>query len=77
VTFTSSGSCSNVNEPTTMTSGFGVCSVIANQLGNANYAAAGAGRDVNATALSQTITIVTPGACNLEVRGYLHGGGYG
>jgi len=44
-----------------MTSGFGVCSVIANQLGNANYAAAAqVTESVNATALSQTITIVTP-----------------
>lgn len=40
VTFTSSGSCSNVGATYTMTSGTGTCSVIANQAGNATYAAA-------------------------------------
>jgi hypothetical protein len=61
VTFTSSGSCSNSGATYTMTSGTGICSVIANQLGNTNYAAAAqVTESVNATALSQTITIVTP-----------------
>ena len=40
VTFTSSGSCSNSGATYTMTSGTGTCSVIANQAGNSNYAAA-------------------------------------
>ena len=40
VTFTSSGSCSNSGAKYTMTSGTGTCSVIANQTGNSNYAAA-------------------------------------
>ena len=61
VTFTSSGSCSNSGATYTMTSGTGICSVIANQLGNTNYAAAAqVTESVNATPLSQTITIVTP-----------------
>ena len=61
VTFTSSGPCSNVNGTYTMTGGFGICSVIANQLGNTNYAAAAqVTESVNATPLSQTITIITP-----------------
>ena len=40
VTFTSSGACSNSGATYTMTSGTGTCSVIANQAGNCNYAAA-------------------------------------
>ncbi|MGD0482622.1 MAG: choice-of-anchor D domain-containing protein [Terracidiphilus sp.] len=40
VTFTSSGACSNSGAAYTMTSGAGTCSVIANQAGNSNYAAA-------------------------------------
>jgi hypothetical protein len=40
VTFTSSGACSNSGAAYTMTSGSGTCSVIANQAGNSNYAAA-------------------------------------
>jgi hypothetical protein len=40
VTFTSSGSCSNLGATYTMTSYTGTCSVIANQAGNTNYAAA-------------------------------------
>jgi len=40
VTFTSSGSCTNSGAKYTMTSGTGTCSVIANQAGNSNYAAA-------------------------------------
>ncbi|HMG86783.1 MAG TPA: choice-of-anchor D domain-containing protein [Terracidiphilus sp.] len=40
VSFTSSGACSNSGATYTMTSGTGTCSVIANQAGNSNYAAA-------------------------------------
>jgi hypothetical protein len=40
VTFSSSGVCSNSGAAYTMTSGTGTCSVIANQAGNSNYAAA-------------------------------------
>ncbi len=40
VVFTSSGSCSNLGATYTMTSGTGVCSVIANQAGNSNYSPA-------------------------------------
>jgi predicted Zn-dependent protease with MMP-like domain len=40
VTFTSSGACTNSGATYTMTSGTGTCSVIANQAGNSNYAAA-------------------------------------
>jgi hypothetical protein len=40
VTFTSSGSCTNSGATYKMTSGTGTCSVIANQAGNLNYAAA-------------------------------------
>jgi hypothetical protein len=40
VTYTSSGACSNSGATYTMTRGSGTCSVIANQAGNANYAAA-------------------------------------
>jgi len=40
VTFTSSGSCSNTGATYKITSGAGICSVIASQAGNSNYAAA-------------------------------------
>ena len=40
VTFKSSGACTNSGATFTMTSGTGTCSVIANQVGNSNYAAA-------------------------------------
>jgi hypothetical protein len=40
VTFTSAGSCSNSGATYTMNNSTGTCSVIANQLGNTNYAAA-------------------------------------
>jgi sugar lactone lactonase YvrE len=57
VTFTSSGACSNVGATYTMTSGTGTCSVIANQTGNGNYAAAPTViQPVRATTASQTIT---------------------
>ena len=58
--FTSSGSCSNAGATYTMTSGTGTCSVIANQPGNGNYAAAlQVTQTVNATLASQTITFTT------------------
>jgi hypothetical protein len=40
VTFTSAGACSNSGATFTMTSSTGTCSLIANQAGNSNYAAA-------------------------------------
>ena len=40
VVFTSAGGCTNVGATYTITSGSGTCSVIANQGGNSNYAAA-------------------------------------
>jgi phosphotransferase system HPr-like phosphotransfer protein len=60
VTFTSSGACSNSGATYTMTSGTGTCSVIANQAGNANYAAATqVTKTVSATLVAQTITFTT------------------
>jgi hypothetical protein len=60
VTFTSAGSCSNSGATYTMTSGTGTCSVIANQAGNTNYAAATAVmQTVNGTPLSQTVSFTT------------------
>ncbi len=48
VIFTSSGACSNSGATYTMTSATGTCSVIANQAGNSNYAAA--------TTVTKTVT---------------------
>jgi phosphotransferase system HPr-like phosphotransfer protein len=60
VTFTSSGACSNVGATYTMTSGSGTCLVIANQAGNATYAAAAqVTKTVTATLTGQTITFTT------------------
>jgi phosphotransferase system HPr-like phosphotransfer protein len=60
VTFTSSGVCSNAGATYKMTSGTGTCSVIANQAGNANYAAATQiTKTVTATLVAQTITFST------------------
>jgi hypothetical protein len=60
VTFTSSGVCSNSGATYTMTSGTGTCSVIANQAGNSNYAAAPqVTQSVSATLVAQTITFTT------------------
>ncbi len=60
VTFTSSGACSNSGATYTMTSGTGTCSVIANQAGNSNYAAAAqVTKTVTATLATQTITFTT------------------
>ncbi|WP_348262908.1 choice-of-anchor D domain-containing protein [Telmatobacter sp. DSM 110680] len=60
VTFTSSGACSNAGATYTMTSGMGTCSVIANQAGNASYAAAAPiTKTVTATQAAQTITFTT------------------
>ncbi len=56
VTYTSSGSCSNSGATYTMTSGTGICSVIANQAGDGNYLAAPqATASVTATKATQTI----------------------
>ncbi len=61
VSYTSSGSCSNSGATYTMTSGTGTCSVIANQAGNGNYAAATPVTEtVTASLTSQTITFTTP-----------------
>ncbi len=60
VTYTSSGACSNSGATYTMTSGKGTCSVIANQAGNSNYAAAAqVTKSVTATLAPQTITFTT------------------
>ena len=60
VTYTSSGACSNSGTTYTMTSGKGTCSVIANQAGNSNYAAAAqVTKSVTATLAPQTITFTT------------------
>jgi hypothetical protein len=57
VTFTSLGACTNSGAAYTVTSGAGVCSVIASQTGNANYAAAPqVTQTVAATLAAQTIT---------------------
>ncbi len=67
VAFTSSGSCTNVGTTYTMTSGTGSCSVIANQAGNSNYAAATqVTQTVTATKLSQTITFTTAAPSSAE-----------
>ncbi len=60
VVFTSSGACSNSGASYTMTSGTGTCSVIANQAGNSQYAAAPTVTEtVSATQLSQAIAFTT------------------
>ncbi len=59
VTFTASGACTNSGATYTMTSGAGVCSVIAGQPGNADYAAAPQiTQTVASTLAPQTITFV-------------------
>jgi len=56
LTFTSSGACSNSGATYTMTNSTGTCSVIANQAGNTNYAAATpVTQTVNATGPSVTV----------------------
>ena len=56
VTFTSSGACTNSGATYTVAAGSGVCSIIASQTGNANYAAAQqVTQTVNATLAPQTI----------------------
>src|SRR5207249_25383 len=58
VTFSSSGSCSNVGATFTMTSGTGTCTVKYDQAGNGNYnAAPQVTETVNAQKADQTITI--------------------
>ena len=60
VVYTSSGACSNAGATYTMTSGTGICSVIANQPGNAIYSAAQQVVEaVNAAPASQMITFTT------------------
>src|ERR1017187_1366199 len=60
VAYSSAGACSNAGATYTMTSGTGTCSVIANQAGNANYAAAPQVTEtVTATLATQTITFTT------------------
>ena len=69
VTFSSSGSCSNSGTTYTMTSGTGTCSVIANQAGNSNYAAAtSVTKTVSASLVAQTITFTSnpPASANLN-----------
>ena len=57
VVYTSTGACTNSGATYTMSSGSGTCSVIANQPGNANYAAAPqVTQTVTATSQTQTIT---------------------
>jgi hypothetical protein len=61
VTFTSTGTCSNIMGMYTMTNGTGTCSVIANQAGNSQFSAATpATESVNATPAGQTITFPAP-----------------
>ena len=60
VSYSSAGVCSNSGATYTMTSGTGTCSVIANQAGNSNYAAAPQVTEtVNAAPTGQTITFTT------------------
>jgi hypothetical protein len=63
VSFTSAGACSNSGATFTMTSGTGICSVIANQAGNANYAtAAQIAKTVSATLAAPVVTWTAPAA---------------
>ena len=60
VTFMSSGACTNSGATYTMTASTGSCSVIANQAGNSNYAAAAqVTKTVTAALATQTITFTT------------------
>ena len=57
VAFTSAGSCSNSGATYKMTTGTGTCSVIANQVGNTNYAAAPqVTKSVNASLATPAVT---------------------
>ncbi len=60
--FTSSGSCSNSGTTYTMTSGTGTCSVIANQAGNGNYAAAAQVTETTTAILATSSTAVSSSA---------------
>ncbi len=61
IVYTSAGSCTNSGATYTMNAGTGTCSVIADQAGNTNYAAAPeATASVNALPANQTITITMP-----------------
>ena len=68
VTFTSSGACTNSGATYTVASGAGVCSVIANQAGNADYAAAQqVTQTVNAAVLTANVCPTgqtTPAPCS-------------
>jgi sugar lactone lactonase YvrE len=63
VNFTIAGSCTNSGATFTMTSGAGSCSVIANQAGNANYAAAAQNtKSVTASLAAPVVTWLAPPA---------------
>jgi len=63
VTFTSAGSCSNTGATYKITSGAGICSVIASQAGNSNYAAAPTvTKSVNVSQATPVITWPAPAA---------------
>ena len=60
VSFSSSGSCSNIGSTFTMSSGTGTCSVKYDQAGNSNYnAAPQVSESVTAQKADQTITVTT------------------
>ena len=60
VVLTSAGACSNVGTTYTMNSGVGTCSVIADQAGNGNYAAATEVNDaVSATLANGSVSLIS------------------
>ena len=70
VVYTSSGACGNSGATYTMTSGTGTCSVIANQPGNSNYAAAPTvTQTTKATLASQTIIFTTAAPASAPYNG--------
>ncbi len=69
VTFTSSGVCTNSGATYTMTSGAGVCSIIASQSGDANYTAAQATQTVAATLAAQTIAFTANAPASAPYNG--------
>ena len=69
VTYTSAGACSNSGTTYTMTSSTGSCSVIANQPGNNQFAAAPqVTLSVAATTATQTITVTTPAPATATLK---------
>jgi hypothetical protein len=69
VAYTSSGVCSNAGPMYTMTSGTGICRVIADQAGNSNYSAAATVTQVlNAALASQSITVTTPAPASATLK---------